>query len=251
MNWRRLAQGLRIGGHRGDPASAPENTLAAFEATIAAGADYVETDIHRTADDDLVLIHDDTVDRTTNGSGLVYTMRSDEILALDAGGWFSPPFAGERILALEDFLDWVSTHDGLGAMVEAKPYGTGADLARAIARSPAKDSTCIVSFLAEELRAAKVMTPELPCYLLFDARPGRDIVELIVELGLDGADVQVHWMDEDFVARMHRAGLAVVASTVNDPVSVETLVRLGVDYVDTDRPRDLVAARGALAGSRK
>ena len=246
VDWRALAAGLRIGGHRGDPASAPENTPAAFTATVAAGADYVETDVHRTSDGVLVLIHDDTVDRTTDGSGLVYELPSKDVFVLDAGRWYAPGFTGERITDVDEFLDWIAGHEGLGAMIEAKPYGVGADLARAVDRSRARNRTCIVSFLPDELRAAKSVSPDIPCYLLFDARPARDIVELILDFGFDGADVQWSWMDKSFVERMHRAALAVVASTVNEPGSVAELIRLGVDYVDTDRPGDIVAARDAL-----
>jgi glycerophosphoryl diester phosphodiesterase len=175
----------------------------------------------------------------------VYELRSEDVLALDAGRWFAPRFAGERITTMAEFLDWMTPHERLGVMLEAKPYGTGADLARAVLRSNISDRTCIVSFLPEELRAVKQVAPELPCYLLFDARPGLDIVDLTLAFGLDGADVQLRWMNEDFVRRMHAAGLAVIASTADDPASIEELVRIGADFVDTNDPRVAVATRDA------
>jgi D-psicose/D-tagatose/L-ribulose 3-epimerase len=249
IDWSRRRAGLHIGGHRGDPESAPENTLAALEAAVAAGADYVEIDVHRSADGVFVVLHDDTVDRTTNGHGLVYETSSRDLFELDAGSWFDPAFASERLITLEQFLDWVQQHEGLGAMIETKPYGTGADVARAIMQSAARSQTCLVSFLPEELRAAKTVDPDLQCYLLFDDRPGKDIVELILEFGLDGADVEWSWMNEDFVDRMHEAGLAVIGSTADEPEAIARLVRLGADFVDTNRPRAAVAARDANAAA--
>src|SRR5262249_6802825 len=96
VDWHTRGVGLRIGAHGGDPEFAPENTLAAFDAAVALGVDYVETDVQRTADGVLVLLHDDDLDRTTNGTGPVALASSHEVLALDAGSWFDPKFSDQR-----------------------------------------------------------------------------------------------------------------------------------------------------------
>ncbi|OSQ32172.1 hypothetical protein TH468_00480 [Thalassospira sp. MCCC 1A03138] len=90
--------------HRGDSLNAPENTFASAESAIAAGADFIEFDVHQSADDVLYVIHDETVDRTTDGTGAIAEMTSAEIDRLDAGAWFNPAFAGEPVPRLEDFL---------------------------------------------------------------------------------------------------------------------------------------------------
>src|SRR5262249_53546543 len=123
VDWHTRGVGLRIGAHRGDPEFAPENTLAAFDAAVALGVDYVETDVQRTADGVLVLLHDDDLDRTTNGTGPVALASSHEVLALDAGSWFDPKFSDQRIITVDAFLEWVEAHDGLGAEIDIKADG--------------------------------------------------------------------------------------------------------------------------------
>lgn len=97
--------GIVVVGHRGTVKFAPENTVAAFEKAIKLGADLIEIDVRETKDGQLVILHDASVDRTTNGSGLVARMTLAEIKALDAGSWFDPKFAGEKIPTLEEALE--------------------------------------------------------------------------------------------------------------------------------------------------
>src|SRR5581483_9947276 len=144
-----------IGGHRGDQEVAPENTMAAFEAAVACGVDYIETDVHRSADGVLVIIHDDTLDRTTNGSGAVANATLEELLRLDAGGWFGDQHRDQRILTLDRFLAWLDTQNGIGAVIEAKATGVGGELAERIAASPVAEHLALCSFLPDEIIAAK------------------------------------------------------------------------------------------------
>lgn len=137
MDWRARASGLRIGGHRGDPESAPENTFAAFEAAVAAGVDFIETDIQRTADGVLVLFHDDTLERTTTGRGRVADVTAAELCALDTGSWFAPRFGDQRVPFLDAFLDWLDRHPDLGAELDIKANGIGGELAERIAHCAA------------------------------------------------------------------------------------------------------------------
>lgn len=115
-------------GHRGACDCAPENTLVSFQRAVADGADIVELDVRRTADGRVVALHDESVDRTTDGSGLIAELTLAEAQRLDAGTWFAPQFAGARIPALEEVLDWARGRVGL--LLELK-YGFdgGFDLA--------------------------------------------------------------------------------------------------------------------------
>ncbi|EIT87295.1 glycerophosphoryl diester phosphodiesterase family protein [Fictibacillus macauensis ZFHKF-1] len=97
-----------IYGHRGASAHCPENTMAAFVKALACGADGIELDVHLTKDRIPVIIHDDQVKRTTNGKGWVKHLSLDEIKRLDAGSWFSPAFKTEKILTLQEFLEWIA-----------------------------------------------------------------------------------------------------------------------------------------------
>src|SRR5271156_1995633 len=109
--------------HRGASGHAPENTLAAFRKAIAQGVAFIETDLQLTRDTHLVAIHDDTVNRTTNGQGAVHDLSLEEIRKLDAGSWFGSEFAGERIPTLEEILDFSKKNDVV-FYLELKPTGS-------------------------------------------------------------------------------------------------------------------------------
>src|SRR5581483_5417129 len=123
MDWSWIGRGLRIGGHRGAPDIAPENTFAGFEAALALGADYLEMDVQRSADGVLVVMHDPTVDRTTDGQGAVAELTLEALQRLDAGAWFGPRFAGERVPTFDAFLHWMEARAPFGAVIEAKARG--------------------------------------------------------------------------------------------------------------------------------
>src|SRR6187431_2879561 len=110
-----------IAGHRGDRAAAPENTMPAFEAAFASNLEFVETDVQLSEDGFAVLMHDDTVDRTTDGSGAVSDLTLDQLLALDAGSWFAPEFAGTRVPQFDEFLD-AFTGSRKKALIELKGF---------------------------------------------------------------------------------------------------------------------------------
>lgn len=188
MDWS-ITGRLRIGGHRGALDVAPENTLAGFEAAAGAGVDYLEIDVHRSADGVLVVIHDPTVDRTTNGCGRVAELSLAELRALDAGVRFGPDHAGQRIPTFAEFLGWMEARSPLGAAIEAKADGIGAEIAEAIARSSSRRHFLVSSFKPAELEAAKGAVPDIPCLLLLHSnRPVEDPVSEARACGADGVD---------------------------------------------------------------
>jgi glycerophosphoryl diester phosphodiesterase len=242
MDWYAREVGLRIGGHRGDPENFPENTMPAFEAAVALGVDYVETDVQRTADGVLVLLHDDTLNRTTNGTGPVDAARAEEILSLDAGSWYDPKFSDQRVLTVDELIDWVEAHEGLGAEFDIKATGIGAPLAERISRSPARDRLALCGSLPGELLAAKQTHPETACFLILDY-PEPDPIEQVQACRADGADLPWDWLTPDLTSRMRRLGVAIMGSTPETEEEMRQLLRLGADFFDSDTPRLALALR--------
>ena len=118
----KLSEHIVLAAHRGDQAHAPENTMHAFERAIRLGVDMIETDIHMSSDGVMFIMHDDLVDRTTNGHGMTHQMTWKELQALDAGSWYGPQFAGTTIPSLEEFMAFVQATPGLWVNWELKDY---------------------------------------------------------------------------------------------------------------------------------
>lgn len=119
---KKLDEKIILAGHRGDRRHAPENTMEGFRHAIALGVDMIETDIHMSRDGVVFLMHDAKVDRTTNGTGNTCDMTWEEIRALDAGGWFSPAFAGAKVPSIEEFLSLAAATPGLWVNWEFKDF---------------------------------------------------------------------------------------------------------------------------------
>src|SRR5256885_6699301 len=152
----------------GASAVAPENTYAAFEQAVAQGAEYAETDIRRTADGQLVLLHDATLDRTSDGRGAISSMTLAEVRRLDAGAWYGEAFRGERIPELSPFLGWVEARPGFGAALEVKASGVGGGVARLAWVSPGRVRLPMYAFHPPGIRVPQVLLPVFPsCLSLF------------------------------------------------------------------------------------
>lgn len=250
MDWSTPGLGLRIGGHRGGAAEAPENTFAGYELAVTAGVDYIEIDVQLSADGRALVFHDDALDRTTDGSGAFASATADHLLALDVGAWFDRRFRGERIPTLEGFLAWLARRPGVGATIEAKGPGSGISIARAIAASPVRSHLSICSFSADELRMAASVEESVPRILIADRDvPDSDAVRLAAAAGAAAVNVPLAWLDRQAVRDLHAAGLLVAAGTVDDEDGIRACLALGIDFVDSNRPSLTVAARRALGGN--
>jgi glycerophosphoryl diester phosphodiesterase len=251
VDWRARGIGLRVGGHRGASAAAPENTYSAFEQAVHQGAVYAETDIRRTADGELVLLHDATLDRTTDANGPVSAMTRAQLAEVDAGGWYGDGFRGQRIPGFHDFLRWIEWRPGFGAALEVKASGLGAEVAEAAWASPARDRLAIYAFDPAEIRAAKAVRPELPCVLLLRlADDPNGVLASIEACGADGADVPWQWHAVELHAAMRERGLLVGGGSADGDQAADILVATGVDMIDTDGPAAMLEAVKALAGAR-
>jgi glycerophosphoryl diester phosphodiesterase len=216
--------------------------MAAFEQSVRDGAEYVETDIQRSSDGHLVLMHDPTLDRTTNGSGPVSSKTLAELEALDAGSWYDASFAGQRILRFESFVEWVESNAPFGAALEVKARGVGADVARLAWASPSRDNLAIYSFLEDEIVAAKAAAPDLPAVLLLRLvdRPG-DVLARIERTGADGADVPWQWNARELLDGMRERGLLIGGGSSDGDQAAQALLDQGADMIDTDKPGEMIA----------
>jgi glycerophosphoryl diester phosphodiesterase len=246
VEWKSTGR-LRVGGHRGASALAPENTMASFRLAASVGCDYLELDVRLTADRVPVVFHDDALERTTNGSGTVEALPLRALRALDAGGWFGPAFAGEHVPLLAEVLVLVESLPRLGATIEAKGAGTGAAIARAIRRSPAATRLSVCSFEPSELVAAAAFAPEVPRLLILDRDdPTVHPIAAAGSASATGVNVPAEWCDEAMVARFHAAGLLVAGGTVDDETTLARVLAVGIDVADSNRPDLIVPAAKRL-----
>src|SRR4051812_12709361 len=154
-----------VAAHRGCSQDAPENTLAAFSRALDVGADLVEFDVHVSADGDVIVIHDDKVDRTTNGSGEVARLRTEEIKTLDAGSWFSDAYAGEPVPLLDEVLDLLKGRAVPLIEIKAKRKKApdcGARVIEALRRHRMLDEAVVICRDVERSREVSAASPITP-----------------------------------------------------------------------------------------
>lgn len=234
----------RLVAHRGGGNAAPENTLAGLRAAAAHGFRAVEFDVMLSADGVPVLIHDETLERTTNGAGRVSGTPFERLRRLDAGSWLDARFAGEPVPSFDEALAACRTL-GLAANVEIKPSQghdseTGREVARvALARGEGLDLV-LSSFSLTALREAQKLAPGLPRGVLFRELP---VDWLGIVRRADAVSVHCEWSALRDAAREAAlaAGVPVVVYTCNDAAQARRLLQAGVASVISDR-LDLPAA---------
>ncbi len=235
--------------HRGAGKLAPENTLAAFKLGAKHGYCMFECDVKLSADNALFLLHDATLDRTSNGQGDARAMLWEGLSKLDAGSWHSPRYAGEPLASLEVIARYCLDNNFF-LNIEIKPTPgleaeTGTAVADAVARLWKNVATpsistiprippLLSSFQPASLRAAKQAQPQLPRGLLLDKlSPGW--VDAALELDCVAVVCNYRLWTEVTVRAAMQAGLRTLAYTANDEAAVHSLLELGVDGIITDR----------------
>ena len=234
-----------IFAHRGSSAYAPESTLAAFELALEQGADAIELDAKLSADGQVIVIHDQTVDRTTDGSGKVAQMTLPALRALDAGSFFSEGYRGERIPTLDEVFETLGKRILIN--VELTNYATPFDalvpkVVELVGKHALEKRVLFSSFFPHNLRRARRLMPGVPRGLL--AWAGWKGTWSRTS-GWRGPYQALHpyftSVNERLVQRVHAAGRRVHAWTVNDEAAIRHLIALGVDGIFTDDP--LLACR--------
>jgi len=224
--------------HRGASGRAPENTHAAFAAALDLGAEAIELDCQLSVDGELVVIHDETLDRTTDGRGPVGDHSAAELARLDAGSWFGSEFRGERIPRLPDVLAQLRDHVTLNIEIKsARDLGLiEPKLAALIAAERAAEWVVFSSFHPEGVRNMRAAAPWARLGVLCDQDPLPDGLALAIELGAELLIPGRRWVDGRVVAAAHARGLDVWVWTVNEPGEMRRLIALGVDAIFSDYP---------------
>jgi glycerophosphoryl diester phosphodiesterase len=226
--------------HRGASGHAPENTMAAFRRAVEMGAQFIETDIHLTRDAELVAIHDTTLERTTNGSGQVKNFTLADLRALDAGSWFAPEFAGERIPTFDEIVTFAREADVV-FYLELKadaPWGAEHALSAALRRAGESSRMAVLSFVPAALTTLRKLDPVVMTGLLFD-KPMPDCVGRAIVSGARQLAPRGDLVTPQLVEEAHNAELQVVTWTVNDPAEMRAMMDAGVDGIMTNYPDQL------------
>jgi glycerophosphoryl diester phosphodiesterase len=232
--------------HRGAMDSAPENTLAALYAAREQGALWAEVDVKITQDGVPILMHDDTLDRTTNGSGLVADASWEKVQTLDAGSWFDARYAGERVPHLDDVMR-VALETELRLAIELKPCpGRARATTMVVLIEMAKkwpegtEPPLISSFDVESLEIAAQLQPPWPrCFIMPDWRD--DWREIVEKVGASAVSMDEKALTEERVAAFRSVEMPLLAYTLTDPARAKELLGWGVSAVYADRPRAILA----------
>ncbi len=240
----------RIFAHRGARSLAPENTMAAFVKAMEAGAHWIEFDVDIMGDGTLLIMHDNTFDRTTSGKGGYYDKTFSDLRKLDAGGWFSKTYRFEPVPELADVITFLNMNH-MWANLEIKPCFGGPTLRERLVESVAAslnslndtEHLIVSSFDHDLLAAFHEARPEIDLGWLFlrESQPGPDWASGAPELECRAIHPDDTGLTEAEVARMLDAGFEVNVWTVNDLDRARELARWGVTGIFTDRPQDFPA----------
>jgi|HigsolmetaAR203D_1030402.scaffolds.fasta_scaffold02209_8 glycerophosphoryl diester phosphodiesterase len=231
-----------IFAHRGASAYCPENTMSAFRKAVELGADGIETDVRMTRDGRIVCIHDGVLGRTVSGNEPVRELAWAELSERDAGGWFGPEFAGERVPTLEELMELAEGHD-LILNIELKggsdmPAELPAQVARIVRKYGWLRKTVISSFHHPALAAIRAEEPELETAILYDGHLDKP---WDAAFAVSARTIHPSYGDatETMIRSSHAHGCKVNVWTVNDPELARRLIAYGADGIITDVP-DLV-----------
>lgn len=224
---------IKVLGHRGAPAYEPENTLASFKKAIELGVDQIELDLRFSKDSKLVVIHDEKLDRTTNGKGLVREFTLAELKKLDAG-------KGEKIPTLQEVIDLIRDK-GIFLQIELKESNMQRHLLDLIQKNNLEERVMVISFLHEELRKIKELNPNIKTGILIGQK-SIDPLERLRQVRADAVSMRHTLVNKRLVERLHQNNIELTVWVVNEPRDVRRAINLGVDIIGTDKP-DLVISQ--------
>jgi len=234
--------------HRGAAALAPENTLAAVQKGLSHNPDRIAIDVQQTKDGQVVVLQDITLDRTTNGSGLVKDLTLAEIKTLSAGSWFSPEFEQEKVPLLQEVLKEIDGRATLVIEIKKGGYfypGIEENILKIIDEFDAKDWCIIHSFSTQIIKKIHELDPDIRVHKLFKAMlrftplmkaDGWELFRFQDFPYVDEYSIHYRFANKNIISKIHAMGKKVNVWTVNDKNLIEELLALGVDGIITDHP---------------
>ena len=230
-----------IFGHRGACAHAPENTISSFQLAVKQGADFVELDAKLSKDRQVMVIHDQTVDRTTNGHGKVNELVLDQLQKLDAGSHFDIEYAGEKIPTLDEVFKTVGKEIFIN--VELTNYDSKSDdliplVAEVVKANQMEERVLFSSFLPKNLARIHELIPQAPTAILCLSGLSGSLSRSFLFLGVSPKIVHPYLNDtnESMVKKEHKRGRRVHVWTVNEAADMQYLLKIGADGLFTDDP---------------
>jgi glycerophosphoryl diester phosphodiesterase len=226
--------------HRGASSYAPENTFAAFDLAIQMGASHLELDVHFTRDSHIVVIHDETVDRTTDGTGPVTSHTLAALKALDAGSWFEGKFSGERIPTFGEVLQRYKGRVHIHTEIKGHSAGLSQQTVDLVRRHGMEERVTITSFQKARLEETRAHAPELPIGWLVAEVTDAVIAQARV-MRLTQICPRANTVTPELVHRLHAEGFVVRAWGVATEDLMRQVVKAGADGMTVNFPDKLVA----------
>ena len=224
--------------HRGASGHAPENTMAAFRRAVELGAAFIETDLRLSHDARFVAMHDPTLDRTTNGRGLVRDFTLEQLRELDAGSWYGPEFTGEKIPTIEEILTFAREADTvfyLEIKHDAAAWGMHHGLATALRAAGEAARTVVISFDPRTLENLRRLDATQLTGFLYEL-PLQNPIEIALKVGARQLAPRADLVTPELIREARDAGIQVVTWTVNEPGQMRALAAAGVNGIITNYP---------------
>ncbi len=257
---------LEVHAHRGGAGLAPENTLAAFRKALELGVDALEMDLHVTRDGVVVIIHDETLDRTTDGRGDVGDLSLEAVKRSDAGDKFAPAFRGERVPTLREVIDLVKANGNGRVRLDlelkyrqdrpGRPEDFEERVLEILRETGFAERVNVISFHHPSLTKVKALEPKIRTGLLAGGRMAPpDPVTLVRQFRADYYSPNFRHVTSEAVAALHQAGIPIVPWTINEEAEMRRLMALGIgglagDGIATDFPDRLMNLLNARQRSK-
>ena len=230
-SWIRIA-------HRGASGIAPENTLAAFKKAIEIGVDAIELDLHGTADGEIVVIHDSSLDRTTDMSGPIKQTTLETIKQADAGAWFNSQFEGEQVPTLAEALECIT--DKAIAVLEIKDTSIAEAVVENVREMNVLEMTIIISFHTSVLQTVRALEPRIPTGWLIGSRNGHthpiQLCQQLSSLGSSLLNVNHQLITAEFAYEIRRRGISLWSWTVDNTDRMRQMLDFGVQGITSNYP---------------
>lgn len=236
--------------HRGASGQghSPENTLPAFKEAIDIGADCVECDVHCSKDGHVVVMHDATLNRTTDTKGCIKDMTLDEIKKADAGSWFSKDFVGVRVPTLSELLE--ITKGKVINVIEIKPENITEKVVKEVEKANAINDVILQSFHPQVVKVISELNPKIPRALLIGGQIRvckmagiMSLIQQTLEVNAPTLNVTSKIVSQQLIDEVHKRAMGIWAWTVDDKAEMKELIEMGIDGITSNYPERLMALR--------